>query len=139
MDSKTKNVLISIHPKYVDLISAGKKKIEFRKRSFSRPIKRILVYSTAPVSKVVGFFDVENIEISTPGKLWKDYSDIGGIGRVDFFNYYANATNAVGIHIKKYTSFNQALSISLLNTTPPQSYKYLTDKEFDFVQKKGIK
>ena len=55
MDSKATTVLISIHPKYVDLIAAGKKKIEFRKRSFSHPIKRFVVYSTAPVSKVVGF------------------------------------------------------------------------------------
>ena len=138
MDSSAQTVLISIHPQYVDLISSGKKKIEFRKRKFSRPIKRFVVYSTAPVSKLVGFFDVENIESSTPEKLWENYSSIGGINRADFFDYYANTENAIGIHIKKYTPFPKALNISLLNTTPPQSYKYLSENEFDLMRNFGI-
>lgn len=137
MDSSAKIVLISIHPQYVNLISAGMKKIEFRKRNFSSQIKRFVVYSTAPVSKIVGFFDVESIETSTPQKLWEDYSSIGGIKQEDYFKYYANTENAVGIHIKKYTPLQNAFNISLLNTTPPQSYKYLTDSEFDLVQNLG--
>ena len=137
MDSSAKTVLISIHPKYVDLISAGKKKIEFRKRNFSCPIKRFVVYSTAPVSKIVGFFDVDAIECDSPQKLWENYSSVGGINQKDFFNYYSHTSNAIGIRIKKYTPLSKAFNISLLNTTPPQSYKYLSDKEFDLVKSLG--
>lgn len=137
MDSAAKTVLISIHPQYVDLISSGEKKIEFRKRNFSSQIKHFVVYSTAPVCKVVGFFDVENIETATPQKLWEDYSSVGGIKQEDFYNYYANTSNAIGIHIKQYTKFRNAFNISLLNTTPPQSYKYLTDREFDLAKNLG--
>lgn len=138
MDSSAKTVLISIHPKYVDLIFSGKKKIEFRKRNFAQPVKRFVVYSTAPVSKIVGFFDVENIECATPQDLWDNYSSVGGIEKQDFFKYYANTSEAVGIRIKKYTPFENRLDISLLHTTPPQSYKYLSDGEFDFVQNTGV-
>lgn len=137
MDSTAKTVLISIHPKYVDLISTGKKKIEFRKRSFSQPIKRFVVYSTAPVSKVVGFFDVDTIVCDSPQNLWETYSAVGGIERNDYFDYYANKSTAVGIRIKNYTSLSNAFNIKLLNTTPPQSYKYLTDSEFDLVRDLG--
>lgn len=137
MDSTGKIVLISIHPKYVDLISTGKKKIEFRKRNFSHPIKHFVVYSTAPVSKIVGFFDVDTIECDSPQKLWETYSEIGGIEQQDYFDYYANTSNAVGIRIKNYTPLSNAFNISLLNTTPPQSYKYLSESEFDLVKDLG--
>ncbi|MBQ9206785.1 MAG: ASCH domain-containing protein [Treponema sp.] len=137
MDSSAKTVLISIHPQYVDLISSGKKKIEFRKRNFACPVKRFVVYSTAPVSKIVGFFDVEDIECTTPQKLWENYASVGGIEQKDYFEYYANTSNAVGIRIKKYTPFQNAFNISVLNTTPPQSYKYLTDRDFILVNNLG--
>ena len=137
MDPKATTVLISIHPKYVDLISAGKKKIEFRKRSFSHPIKRFVVYSTAPVSKVVGFFDVDSIVCDSPQKLWETYAAVGGIEQNDYFDYYANKSMAVGIRIKNYTPLSNSFNIKMLNTTPPQSYKYLTDREFDLVRDLG--
>lgn len=133
MDSSATTVLISIHPRYVDLISSGKKKIEFRKRKFSRKIKRFVIYSTAPVSKIVGFFDVDSIECATPQKLWDEYASVGGIARKDFFDYYENTSTAVGIRIKKYTPFANAFDISFLNTVPPQSYRYLTDEEFNLM------
>ena len=137
MDSKATTVLISIHPKYVDLISAGKKKIEFRKRSFSHPVKRFVVYSTAPVSKVVGFFDVDSIVCDSPQKLWETYAAVGGIEQNDYFDYYANKSMAVGIRIKNYSPLSNSFNIKMLNTTPPQSYKYLTDREFDLVRDLG--
>ena len=138
MDSSSATVLISIHPRYVDLISSGEKKVEFRKRKFSRKIKRFVVYSTAPVCKIVGFFDVDSIECATPQELWDEYSSVGGIAQKDFFDYYANTSTAVGIRIKKYTPFANAFDISFLNTVPPQSYKYLTDEEFDLMGSPSI-
>lgn len=137
MDSPATIALISIHPQYVDLISSGVKKIEFRKRFFSKTVKTLVIYSTAPISRIVGYADVGHIEYSTPNTLWKLYNSIGGIDKKNFFDYYANVSNATGIHIHRYTPLEKTLAISFLNTTPPQSYKYLTDEEFSRVCKFG--
>lgn len=131
MDNSTGMVLMSIHPQYVDLINSGAKKIEFRKTKFLRPINKVVIYSTTPVSKIVGYFDVDTIVSSTPALLWEEYNCVGGITEKDFFDYYGSKIEAIGIKIKNAIQFNKKIDISALNLTPPQSYKYLSEEEFE--------
>ena len=49
-------VLLSIKPDYVEKILDGSKKYEFRKIIFNDNIQRIMIYSSSPVKKIVGFF-----------------------------------------------------------------------------------
>lgn len=129
---------MSIHPQYVDLINAGKKKIEFRKTKFLKPIDKVVIYSTTPVSKIVGYFDVDSIVASTPSDLWQEYNHVGGISEKDFFAYYGSKIEAFGIKIKNTTLFNQTIDINSLNITPPQSYRYLSDEEFNKICDLGL-
>ena len=78
-----RNVLMSIKPKYANAIFGGSKKVEFRKICFEGSVKRVYVYSSAPVKRIVGFFTVEKIDKDTPEKLWKRYENVGGILRED--------------------------------------------------------
>lgn len=135
MDSESAIVLIAMHPQYVDLISQGIKKIEFRKTNFCRPVKKIVIYSTSPIKKIVGFFDVKKIESSTPNIFWEKYSSIGGISRTAFFRYYNTSSIAIGIHIKKYTPLPHPINLSSLGLTVPQSYLYLTENQFDIIKR----
>ena len=60
-------VLLSIKPEYVEKIFSKEKKYEFRKSIFKNPnIKSIIIYSSSPVKKVVGEFEIENIIQDTP-------------------------------------------------------------------------
>ena len=52
---------MSINPEYVEKILSGTKKYEFRKSKCKREVSEIIIYSTAPVSKVVGKVKVKNI------------------------------------------------------------------------------
>ena len=131
MDNSTGMVLMSIHPQYVDLINSGEKKIEFRKTRFLRPINKVVIYSTTPVSKIVGYFDVDTIVSSTPALLWEEYNRVGGISEKDFFDYYGSKIEAIGIKIKNAIQFDKKIDISALNLTPPQSYKGLREEEFE--------
>ena len=45
------NVLLSIKPKYVDLILNGEKKYEFRRKIFRNETNKVYVYCTSPVKK----------------------------------------------------------------------------------------
>lgn len=135
MDSESAIVLIAMHPQYVDLISQKIKRIEFRRKPFSKPVKTIVIYSTSPIKKIVGFFDVKKIESSTPNIFWEKYSSIGGISQTDFFHYFHNTSKAIGIHIKKYTPLLCPINLSSLGLTVPQSYLYLTENQFDIIKR----
>lgn len=123
-------VLMSIHPQYVSAIKSGTKKIEFRKRNFSKEVNNILVYETAPIKAVVGYFNIKEINIDTPKKIWNKYSDIGEITKEDYFNYYNDVDIAVGICISKYVSFSKPVDIKKYNLQPPQSFIYLSNDLF---------
>ena len=65
MDSSaTRNVvLLSIHPEFADRIFDGSKTIELRRISLPPELKHVVVYSTAPVMKIVGYFDVDDLSL----------------------------------------------------------------------------
>jgi predicted transcriptional regulator len=126
--------LMSIRPQYVKAIVSGDKLIEFRKKSFKKAIKYILVYETAPAKTIAGYIEVKNIEIGTPSDIWKKYSDIGTMTKKDFFNYYINSEVAVGILINKFVPFINPLDIKELEIFPPQSFSYVSFDLFDKIK-----
>jgi hypothetical protein len=65
-------VLLSIKPKYVKSIIEGDKRYEFRKTIFkNREINRIYIYSSSPVKKIVGTFEIGG-RYTDPGLLFPD-------------------------------------------------------------------
>ena len=46
--------ILSIHPEYAYKILSGEKTHELRKVLFKKPVTHVLVYATAPISKVIG-------------------------------------------------------------------------------------
>jgi predicted transcriptional regulator len=49
------SVLLSIKPEFADKIFCGLKRYEFRKVLFkNRNVKKIVVYASAPIRKVIG-------------------------------------------------------------------------------------
>ena len=123
-------VLMSINPQYVKAIQSGNKLIEFRKRRFTKKVKNILVYETAPLMAVVGYFEIKDIYIGTPEEIWKKYSKIGEITKVEYFNYYTESDIAVGISINEYFPFIKSIDLRKYKIKPPQSFMYLTNDLF---------
>ena len=55
-------VLLSIKPQYADKILSGDKKFEFRRLLYKSPnVKKIIIYATSPVMRVIGEFDVATV------------------------------------------------------------------------------
>ena len=54
-------MLLSIKPEYAKVILDGQKEYEFRKRRCKTGVNKIVFYSTAPESKVVGEAEIEDI------------------------------------------------------------------------------
>jgi len=69
MKTYSKDIILAVKPKYVELIKSGVKTIELRKSAPTCPVDRIYIYETAPVSKVVGYFRGSDVIGFDPRKL----------------------------------------------------------------------
>ncbi|MCW7503897.1 MULTISPECIES: ASCH domain-containing protein [Leptospira] len=120
------NAILSIKPEYAWAIMEGKKKVEFRKNIFKKKIKNVLIYSSSPDQRFIGYFSIKEIDIDSPNKLWKKYSKEGCISKEKFFLYYSNKVEGTSIIIEKVVRFRSPLEPkSIFKTfTPPQSFIY---------------
>lgn len=121
-------VLLSIKPEYVEKIFDGTKKFEFRKNLFKRDgIKSIVIYSTMPVGRVVGEFDVSELITDLPEIVWEKTQSYAGIDKKFFDSYYDNRQRAVAIGIGNVRRYAHPMPLVELGigSTPPQSYRYL--------------
>jgi len=108
-------------------IRSGEKRYEFRKRGFSRPVGRIIIYETSPVSKVVGSFIIEGIIEDAPKRLWIKTKGQAGGGRDDLMAYFGYVARGVAIKIGAVTFFDRPIPLTDLipNAAPPQSFRYV--------------
>lgn len=120
-------ILLSIHPRFADQIFDGTKRIEFRKRNVPAEVSRVFVYSTSPISAILGYFDVEmTIELS-PAALWRKYSSIGGISKDAFDSYYQGHRFGRGLLIGSIRRYRRIISLPK-RMRAPQSFVYLEDE-----------
>jgi len=79
------NVLISIKPKYVEKIISKEKTYEFRRNIFKKEVEKVVIYSTSPEKKIIGYFKSNSIIKDCPKNLWDNFSEEAGINEEDFF------------------------------------------------------
>ena len=122
------DVLLSIKPKYVKSIIEGDKRYEFRKTIFkNREINRIYIYSSSPVKKIVGTFEIGGILEDHPNELWDTVKEFAGIDTRDFFAYFEGKSRAFAIEIQNLQEFNNPIDPykTMPGFVPPQSYCYM--------------
>lgn len=135
------NVLLSIKPKYVNEILAGKKKFEFRKAIFKKKdISKVFIYSSSPVKRVVASFEISKIIEDTPKKLWRQCHKYGGIKKQDFFDYFKDSDVAYAIEITNLNKLSEPIDPYALMTDfkAPQSYCYLPLDRFEKIMGSNI-
>jgi len=125
-------VILSIKPKHAEAILSGEKKCEFRKPSFPNGIKTAIIYETAPVKKIVGWFSITKQETGTPSEIWRRHSKIGGITRWDFFNYYNGSKKAVCLKIGRVVKLDSPIDpFSIIDDfVIPQSFRYVNIDDY---------
>ncbi|MBT3315834.1 MAG: ASCH domain-containing protein [Anaerolineae bacterium] len=121
-------VLLSIKPEFAERIFLGVKRYEFRKAVFKSPdVKKIIVYASAPTSKVIGEFDVDDILKFEVEELWKRTKEYSGIPKDYFDKYFYGRDIGYAIKIKSSKLYNKPLDLqaNFNIKTPPQSFMYL--------------
>ena len=120
------SILLSINPEYVERIFAGSKKYEFRKRLANRTVDKILMYSTAPIMKVVGEAEVVKTISSSPTALWEYTKKFAGKYR----KYFKGCKVAYAYQLGEIIQYDPPKELSEFNISlPPQSFIYLSMDE----------
>lgn len=120
-------VILSIKPEFANKIFDGTKKYEFRRAIFKNPnVKRVLVYSSAPVQKIIGEFEIEGIIAHDPETLWSKTKKHSGISQDYFFEYFGDKPLGFAIKIKSTKLYQKPRCIRKdYKLFPPQSFLYL--------------
>lgn len=125
-------VLLSIKPKYADLILTGTKKVELRRSWPSNDIGVMVLYSSSPVQRLVGIAYVDRVNEADVAGLWQlalEYG--GGVTHDELVEYFAGKKTAYGIMIKSTKTAECTIDPKEIfpDFIPPQSFLYLTPNE----------
>jgi predicted transcriptional regulator len=127
-------VLLSIKPKYAEMIFSGGKRVELRR---TWPIKTkidvIVVYSSSPVQKLVGVVFIDRIEEHEIKGLWNLAATNGGGVTYDELKLYTKGKEkAYGVVIDRVKSAEIQITPKFLFPafTPPQFFLYLKPEEY---------
>jgi predicted transcriptional regulator len=126
-----RDVLLSIRPFYVNKILDGQKTVELRRKfpEFGMVGSTALIYSTSPISAVVGSARIKSVHKITLSKLWKVHGPSACIAKSDFSAYFAGQEYGFAIMLDNVRQLKSQLTASELETefgiVPPQSYRYL--------------
>lgn len=120
-------VLLSIKPEFAFKIFEGMKKYEFRKVIFKREgVTKVIVYASAPISKVIGEFEIAEIIHDELERLWQETNRYAGIDEDYFYQYFAERKTGYAIKIHQARLYEDKLCIRQhFGLTPPQSFMYV--------------
>lgn len=121
-------ILISIKPKYLDLILSGRKTVELRKQSTRiSPGTWLLLYASSPRRAVVGMARVAYREELRVAAIWAKHGAAAGVSREEFRAYYAGAHRGVVLGLDEVRTYPVELPLRSMRDArrdfrPPQSY-----------------
>ena len=126
--------LISIRPRFADMIFGGSKTVELR-----RVCPKVcagdlaLVYVSSPAMELRGSFEVGKIITASPSALWKRIGSKSGVTRAEFFAYFRGKKHAHAIVIKRAWKLDTSICLTTLRQRkrgfrPPQNFHYLNRK-----------
>lgn len=120
--------MIPLHPQYWDMYRDGSKIWELRKVTHSpRCVDGLVIYATAPVSRVVGEVDLVSYHTGYVDDVWHVVKDGCGITREQYDLYYRNQEMAIAYRLGNVYEYIPSLGVLF----PPQGYRYLYLGEYE--------
>ncbi len=123
------DILLSIKPRYVAYIRAGKKLVELRKIfPLNKTIERIFIYESSPVKKICGYIKPKAICTFTLDELWEKTKSLSCVEKGDFYTYYQGKVAGTGIFFDKFIPMPPVPLDAVLKKAP-QNYANLTSSQ----------
>lgn len=131
-------ILLSVKPRFAELILSGAKKVEFRRIWAIQPVGLAVIYSSSPVQRIVGIVSIKGALVASPSKVWTKCLPLGpGLQRKELMEYFAGKDEAYGVLLGEVTLPPMPVPPKSLfkGFRPPQSYRYLSITELRRVGK----
>lgn len=125
-------ILLSVKPKFADLIVDGSKLVELRRTVPAQTVGTIAIYSSSPIQAIVALADVKETIEASPTKLWAIAKDNGGgLTRAELMAYFAPKKTGFAIMLQNVRVYGKPVKPSKIFKpfAAPQSFRYLTPKE----------
>lgn len=122
------SVLLSVKPSFASAILDGTKTFEFRRVRFAAPgVRKVVLYASSPVSRVIGEFVVSDILSMRPAALWQATHRGAGISRAYFDEYFAGRSLGFALKVDEPRRYRvpRVLRGHYGISRPPQSFCYL--------------
>ena len=136
MYTTTQPLLLSLKPRYADLIFAGRKKAELRRRIASGIEGRdVFIYVSSPVKQLRGGFRVGQVWQGSPEEVWNEVSKIAGVDKRGFDAYYEGREIAYALQVTDVWEYENPVDLNGLrnqfpNFSVPQSWRYVKPEEY---------
>jgi predicted transcriptional regulator len=86
----------------------------------------VVVYTTSPICKVIGEFDVQDVISGYVSELWRRTQPKAGIDAERFFRYFEGCDIGHAIAIGKVRRYSKARNLqAAYGVRAPQSFLYL--------------
>lgn len=123
---------MSIRPRFADLLFAGLKTVELRRRPLAlRSGDKVYVYASSPIMAVRGSFVVSAVVRMPLRDLWAQFGTRAQVTRLEFDKYFAGLKEGIAIEIGAVAAEPEislaALRIAWPGFHPPQTLRYLTE------------
>lgn len=127
------DIILSIKPKYADLILSGQKTIELRRRfaKYCDDSDRIYLYASSPIKSVVGYLQYCKIErYNTNITYLKNLIEQLQLTWNEIEDYLKGSYSYVYIQIRDYKKFEEPIPLSEFGIkNPPQNFCYIDYKQ----------
>lgn len=128
---KKRLLLLSIRPRYGNLILSGEKRFELRRTSPNvQPGQWVLLYFSAPQMRLAGAFEIAEVLRQSPSEVWPRVKGVCGLSRREFEDYFDGAEQACALRVSRVIRFHRAQSLESLRRKwpgfrPPQAFRYV--------------
>ncbi len=132
MHDERQALLISIQPRFADLILSGAKSVELRRvRPRVSNGDLILLYASSPIRELVGVCTVAHVDIAPTSELWRRHGQNSGLQRAEFDSYFKGAARSVAISLQDAQRIIEPRTLTELRKrlpgfVAPQSYRYIS-------------
>ena len=136
---RSKTILLSIRPCFVEKIFSGEKLFEYRK-NIPTDIDYVVIYATVPVKNIVAIVEVDSVLKGTPREIWEKTKSNSGITEDYFKSYFHQRDNAFAIKFKDVHKLQEPKSLNVLDDVgcAPQSFRYVQEPLLVLNSKFGI-
>lgn len=137
-----RTIILSIKPRYADLILAGTKTVEFRRAWAAEKVTAIAIYASKPIQRIVGIVQVSDVVTAKPTLLWEYCKKQGGgLSKAELSAYMVGKSKGFAVLIHSVRKFDQGIvpSRAIEGFSPPQSFRYMTAAEVRKLERIALK